>query len=290
MKLGFIVPLHFPERNRLESVLRELDRCLPTVSLVVVDDFDWAAQVGYEWLMDLTRDKELLPFQGNRGPTDAYNRGVLHLANRGCTHVCLLDQDSIPAIDFCSIAIGSIASDPEAIFATMISSGRNLFAPWIGSLFVFSGTIIPTEVFWSFGLFDSSYRVDFADFEYSLRTRGHVRLRRLPGARLDHQLGQPLTRKLCGFTVSGSRYPAARRYEKAANRLRLARQYAAIGISLPARMVVGLLHDLLDIVMFDLPRQVSVLSWFRGIIKGVFSTSIQSHLAVSQTAASLTKE
>ena len=96
--VGAVIVIYFPDQEVLGRLLRAL--AAQVAYMAVVDN--GAKESTRSFLQGLAAEWPSLEifFQGqNVGVAAAHNVGIARMRTRGCTHVLLLDQDSIPAPD-----------------------------------------------------------------------------------------------------------------------------------------------------------------------------------------------
>jgi len=188
----------------------------------------------------------------NAGLSKAQNIGIAQARNLGCTHVLLLDQDSIPGEDMLTrlmqadlqllrtgiavSAIGPVHIDP-------VTGHRSPFARirWTGiqrvgcmdpvqqpmveaDLLISSGLLISLKVLQQVGDMDESFFMDCIDTEWFLRARSEgLRAFGICTATMQHRIGQWSHRFWLGRWRSVPFHEPVRHYYMARNSIRLYR-------------------------------------------------------------------
>ena len=62
-------------------------------AIAVVDNTSWP---GPEAVLTVIGESVYIPMGGNKGVAGAFNAGIDWAKGRGCSHVLLMDQDSLP--------------------------------------------------------------------------------------------------------------------------------------------------------------------------------------------------
>jgi rhamnosyltransferase len=199
-------------------VLQELiQRVRPQVgAIVVVDNTGWQ---GPKTLLAAIGDSAYLPMGNNEGVARAFNAGIEWARERGCSHVLLMDQDSLPCDTMvarlsgaedklleCGVgvaAVGPSYRDPKYRVIRPFSRVEN----WrvrryrceshdkqtlIQSDFLISsGSLLRISVLDALGNFDESLFIDYVDIEWGLRaTSQGFASYGVCAAGLEHSLGE----------------------------------------------------------------------------------------------------
>ena len=106
-----VVVTYDPDRFRLQQLL---DAVLPQVrDVLLIDNGSRTAQL--DWLRALSDPRlRLVELGSNKGIAAAMNVGIARARNAGCTHLLLLDHDSVPASTMVDDLLQAIARVPPA--------------------------------------------------------------------------------------------------------------------------------------------------------------------------------
>jgi len=191
---GVIVTYH-PDLSVLQTLL---DAIQPqTGAVVVIDNGSSGEAVVWLGRQQQAGRLELVLLQDNLGIAAAQNRGIRRAQELGCSHVLLLDQDSIPAADmvvrllaaerYCADrgepvgAVGPRFIDPVTGVETWFHGRgplryRYLKCPLTeagsvvrADLLIASGMLVRCEVFAVVGIMDEALFIDLVDTEWCLR-------------------------------------------------------------------------------------------------------------------------
>lgn len=184
----------------------------------------------------------------NRGIANAQNRGIGLALALHCSHVLLLDQDSIPAADMVrqlltvEHALAADNIEPGAIGPTPVdrrTATRSLFirrqgwfirrcrpgrgTGWIETDFLISsGTLISVKALRDIGLMDDGYFIDHVDTEWCFRAvRRGYRLFGAANALLHHRIGDKVMKIWFLRWREVPRHPPVRSYYICRNTLHM---------------------------------------------------------------------
>jgi rhamnosyltransferase len=213
-----VVVTYNPDRTRLQQLLEAV---VPQVgALVIVDNGSRADQL--HWLRELgAAGLELVELGTNKGIAAAINIGIGRARSQDCTHVLLLDHDSVPA--------QSMVDDLLKAMAAVQSGGREVAAmgprylderqdnppPFIRvrglqiercacptpetvvevDYLISSGSLIPLATLDAVGGMAEELFIDYVDIEWGLRAgRLGFQSYGVCAAQMAHDLGEaPLT-------------------------------------------------------------------------------------------------
>ena len=171
----------------------------------------------------------------NLGLGAAYNQAARWAAERGASHLLLLDQDSLPQANMIhkllkiftkmtnAAAAGPLWQDSRTgrngFFVQLSGRGRQKRIPAPDEIvpvdfLISSGSLIPLAALADIGPFDERLFIDHVDTDWSLRARAKgYRMYGVAGARIDQQFGeQTLTPKVAGLKGRLALYPPQRNY------------------------------------------------------------------------------
>lgn len=192
-----VIVTYDPELQILEESIKSI--CSQTDRLIIVDN---GSKPNITTWLDSKHQIygfELICCQENLGIGKGFNIGIEWSIQNNCTHVLLLDQDSIPAPDMVSNLIHSyIYLDQRKILLAAIgpayinkSTGdgsyfvqfgflglKRIFCPQYGShtlipvdFLISSGSLIPKEAILKIGKMDEALFIDHVDTDWFMRAR-----------------------------------------------------------------------------------------------------------------------
>jgi len=215
--VGAVIVIYFPEQEILSRLLRAL--AAQVAYMAVVDNGAMESTRSFlQGLAAKSPSLEIISQRQNVGVATAHNIGIARMRTRGCTHVLLLDQDSIPAPDMVEkllqaclklesegkrvAAVGPGYQDPR--------TGHTSFFVrfgWLGFKHIYgdqldkspipvdflisSGSLIPIATLDQVGGMDDQLFTDHVDTEWFLRAASlGYRAYGLGEARMEHSLGK----------------------------------------------------------------------------------------------------
>jgi rhamnosyltransferase len=209
-----IIVTYQPDLPMLQKLIQ---RMRPQVgAIVVVDNTCWR---GPATILPAIGDCAYLPMGSNKGVARAFNAGVEWAREQGCSHVLLMDQDSLPGDtmiqclsaaedrlleDGCKVAaVGPSYSDPKYRVMRPFSRAETWRVrryhceggdnkTFIPSDFVISsGSLLRISVLDAVGHFDESFFIDYVDIEWGLRANSlGFHSYGVCGAALEHSLAE----------------------------------------------------------------------------------------------------
>ncbi|MDK3021825.1 glycosyltransferase family 2 protein [Cupriavidus taiwanensis] len=231
-------------RRLLQATLRQVE------TVVVVDNGSVRVDVA---AMCCSEDAgagrvRYVPLGTNLGIAAAQNRGIEAARAAGAEYVLLLDHDSVPADNMVAAlrqadrqlrdagvevgAVGAVAHDRRTGTTSKVVRmvrGRvqrlasQTSEPYIEADFLIaSGTMIAISVLERYGMMDEGYFIDHVDTEWCLRVKARgMRLFAIPGARLEHALGDHVVRVWLGRWREVPVHSPARDYYMFRNTVRM---------------------------------------------------------------------
>ena len=223
---------------------------------------------------------QLIELPENIGVGAAHNIGIRTAKKSGCSHVLLLDHDSVPdevMVDHLLdglrstektnrvAAVGPLYRDPrtgrEGRFIrhqkSVSDAPEGLTAV---DFLITSGSLIPLAVFDDIGLFDEGLFVDYVDTEWCLRAiASGYRLFGVQSATMFHTIGDDISHT-CGFAIPA--YSPRRLYYQARNPF-------LIGNVLRVRTLLRILRLCLYYGLLQGPRVANLRMLWRGLRDGL---------------------
>ncbi|WP_418606719.1 glycosyltransferase family 2 protein [Georgenia sp. SUBG003] len=237
---------HEPDLALTQPLLRELVR--QCAGVVVVDNA--SSDSSTLSAACAATGAELLRLGTNTGIAHAQNVGIARAREQGADAVLLSDQDSLPAADMVEAllaglrraqglgervgAVGPVSSDTRSATEQMVYVARR-WGPRRArpdeardglvraAFLIASGCLITAEALDAVGPMNDAWFIDHIDLEWGLRaTRAGFSLYAVTDARLDHELGDRLT-KLPGRAQEVHVHSPVRTYFLARNTVLLVR-------------------------------------------------------------------
>jgi rhamnosyltransferase len=204
----------------------------------------------------------------NAGVGHALNLGVKRARELGCAWLLTMDQDSVADGGMIAAYRAALEQNPRWACLTprIADHGRDEAATaGVVAYAITSGNLVRVDLFDRVGSYDEGFFIDCIDFDFCLRLRrAGCSVHRVPGAVMQHQLGEPVgvpdfVRKIYAL------HPPARRYYATRNYLYLAERHV---LCFPWFIVkLGLLQLLLLVLVGFLdPRP---LESYRAIGRGI---------------------
>lgn len=210
-----IVVLYHPDLALLERLIKSALRQVEKMYLI--DNTPKQPASIATFLNQFAGSITYTPLGDNTGIAHAQNVGIREAILHGCTHILLLDQDSVPSADMVNhlmnaeaelvqsgakvAAVGPLISDattsnpPHAIRFRNLQIRKVPIDPSSSSvvesdcLFA-SGSLIRTDVIHNVGYMLEELFIDAVDTEWCLRARfGGYKCYIIPSAAMDHSLG-----------------------------------------------------------------------------------------------------
>ena len=243
-------------RSQVEHI-HIVDNGSDAESLGVLEQLEWEPRITVERLGE------------NRGVGYALNRGIERARQMGSAWLLTMDQDSVVDGSLIETYGAAIEQDPERVcLAPRITtnSRRKNAADGVISYAITSGNLVKVSLFDQVGGYDEDFFIDGIDFDFCLRLRGAgYAVHRVPGARMQHQLGDAVDLPKA-VRKHYARHAPVRRYYMYRNFLYLVERYF---FQFPGFLgKLGLSHLLLLslIGFFD----ASPLASYRAIARGVW--------------------
>ena len=287
-----VIVTYRPDMSALEA---QLARLRPQVSAIVLLDnaSDEATRTALDELASRF-SATLLVNPRNLGVAAALNQGIDRARSQGATHVLLMDQDSLPAIDMVATlhaalarlavhgpvaAVGPVAEDLRngdlAPFVRIgfplnrkipASAGQDVRCDFL----ITSGSLLPMAALDAVGGMDEGLFIDNVDLEWSFRAAGagHA-LHGVGDARMGHRIGEGVRRLPFGASFVHS---PVRLYYMMRNRVLLYRRAETPGLWI-AQDVPRALLKLLRFSLLVPPRGANTRAMLAGLRDGLLGRS-----------------
>ena len=215
--VGAVIVIYFPEQEVLDRLLRAL--AAQVAYIAVVDN--GAMESTRTFLRGLAAEApslEILYQRQNVGLAAAHNIGIARMRTKGCSHILLLDQDSISAPDMVKkllqaclqlqakskrvAAVGPGYQDPRTGHASFfVRFGwlrfKRIYCDHLDNtsipvdFLISSGSLIPIATLDHVGGMDERLFIDHVDTEWFLRAASlGYRAYGIGEARMEHSLGK----------------------------------------------------------------------------------------------------
>lgn len=258
-----------------DRVFREvLNRCRELCENIVIVD-NGSKNIS-EWNYLLTTRETIIINKQNLGIAEALNEGIQSALKLNIEWILTLDQDSIPCRDIFQLyseilkketgkinKIGLIgASYTDSKIKTEISYKRSL-------TLITSGLLHNISIFEDTGFYNSSYFIDYVDFEFSLRcnVKGYITYR-IERKVLNHSLGNPKKKKFLIWNLQSTNHSAFRRYYMVRNTIWTSRLYWRY---YPRIILIKNFHMLKSIILMmlvDDHKITKIRRIFKGFVDG----------------------
>lgn len=285
-----IIVTYQPDGAALQTLLARLQ---PQVATVLV--LDNASTVP---LPPLPAQVQYTALPDNLGLAHAQNLGIAQARQQGCSHVLLLDQDSLPAPDMVAQLLAALirlenAGLPVAAVGPAYEDARTgelrpfVRFRWHGvwheppkpgqclmtDLLIASGSLIPLERLQQVGLMEAGLFIDNIDLEWGFRAQQQgLQLYGVSDARMVQRIGETVSRFWLGRMRTLYRHAPVRQYYQTRNRLRLYRR-AYVPRAWVVQDILRLGFKLMAFSFFIQPRLLHMQMFYRGIRDGVTDRS-----------------
>ncbi|HTK55242.1 MAG TPA: glycosyltransferase [Gemmatimonadales bacterium] len=215
--------------NGATTLRQTVTALLPQVGGVcIVDNGSEAATA--ELLGELERlpDVSVVRLAQNQGIAHALNVGARRARETGRPWLLTMDQDSIADAGMVAAFQAALAQDPGMVSLAPVVAGAGP-APGapveVVGYAITSGNLVKLSVVEEVGGYEESFFIDSVDFDFCLRVRrAGYRIHRVPGATMQHRLGEgrAVPRLLARFY---SEHSPRRRYYISRNILYMAQRH-----------------------------------------------------------------
>ncbi|MQA92158.1 MAG: glycosyltransferase [Gemmatimonas sp.] len=222
----------------------------------------------------------------NLGIAAALNVGLREATAGGWRWLATFDQDSTPSNGFIAALLRaremfqapSRAAVVAPIYIDAATGELTSFRrPGSGSGEVAiiestltSGSLVDVEICGQLGGFRSDLFIDYVDFEFCFRAAdAGFFVIEAAEARLYHNLGRTVRRRLLGRSVHVTNHSADRRYYIARNRLTLYRKYGRARPGWVGRDVSHFWREMVKILLFEEDRGRKMTATIEGVWDGV---------------------
>lgn len=281
-KIAAIITIYQPPQ-RLETLI---ERVAPQVAeVIVVDNGENEAVSGCHWLKN-----------PENGLAKAQNKGIAKAHELGCTHILLLDDDSLPAADMVArllsglkkarkeggreVAIAGPYIEEEALGQPpkyIRPKGKYNFTrvsfdettPILRDLFYVaaSGSLMPIDIFDHIGNLKEEFFIYFIDTEFCLRARKHgFDIIAVRDAKISHRFGQRSNHEFLGHKFSTTNHPPQAREYMFRNRKKLWIKYFESDAGYVWFDILRAQSEVLRIILFEKNKTEKLAAIMRGFL------------------------
>lgn len=263
-----VVILYNPEYEVIENIRCTADQA---DTLFVIDN---SPSINVD-LVERIKNIEKVRYIGNGknlGLAKALNMGAAKAIEQGSAYLLTMDQDSRPAPDMVARMLACLAvyEQAEVGIVSPCHVIRNMPRPERTGcrevlVAMTSGNLLNLEVYKKVGPFEEELFVDYIDHEYCLRLhRQGFKVIEAPAARLEHGLGDIVTRDFRIKRFSVTNHSPFRRYFMTRNRFYVMRKYKTEFREYYRQQLRAFLDELAGILFFEKQK----LQKFRMVLKG----------------------
>jgi rhamnosyltransferase len=215
--------------------------------------------------------------QSNKGIGFALNKGVLQAKVLRYSWILTMDQDSVANDDMVEELLASAERQKKmcAVSPMIFENNNNAgIKDEIIQYAITSGNLVPTKVFDMVGHYNEDYFIDSVDFEFCLRIKNaNLLLVQSKKARLVHELGNLIKKRILWLNVNYIEHTPVRRYYIYRNHLYLSQKYLFKNPQFVIKKSAYLLFYTLNIVMLDDKRienikmiALGISDYFKGVV------------------------
>lgn len=270
VKIAGVVVLFHPGPEVVECIRSYVD----TVDVLFVMDNSRPPRP--ETIDTLKREHiRYVPAEKNEGIATALNRSARLALEYGCTHLFMMDQDSVAGpglVEGFREYLDRHQHQDVGILAPF-SVFRNYGRP-VGpeaeeeiEQAITGGTLLDLSVYRSVGPFKDSFFIDAVDFEYSLRLRSRgFRLMQINSLRLHQALGHLEERRILFRRVAVYHHEPVRVYYRVRNSLAVSRMYCSVFPWWCIREALITVNALIKILLFERQKREKLKMAWRGLV------------------------
>ena len=199
----------------------------------------------------------------------ALNYAWRYAKNNGFNHLLTMDQDSCFENFSFYLKQTILNKDaPEGIYTPLIEK-KNVTEDYVEvERPITSGMLIPVALIDRIGGWDEEFKIDAVDDVFCLRAHSlGIKTLAVKGIVMQHRLGEPVTRMLCGHTIVLRNYTPNRLYEIYRNNILLIRQYPQF--TYIRKDFKGWLKYIVWILLFEGNKARKFVSILRGCYAGI---------------------
>lgn len=230
------------------NIGEELSKCFYSIlnqvnKIVIVDNGSDKKTIEYLNKLDKKYDIEVIYNLENLGIATALNQGIKYAKSQEYEWILTMDNDSEATKNMVDVMLKTYATvkdkDIVSIFPKYIEKGinantENIVSEYDGEYSIIgseitSGNLIKLAVFDEIGLFDEKLFIDRVDHEICFRlTKYKKKMIKVEGAKLLHQLGRTVEKKIVFKKIEATNHSPVRRYYITRNRMYLWDKYSDI--------------------------------------------------------------
>ncbi|WP_369769580.1 glycosyltransferase family 2 protein [Flavobacterium sp. WC2416] len=263
-----VVVLYNPDENLIKNISSYID-CIEKV--YVIDNSDSSNASLFREVV--FKDKiEYVFNNGNLGIAKALNIGCELAVQQGMEWSLTMDQDSnfINLNDAIISQIYKTANSTIGLYYPSYIIEGEMYDKYIKEnnepiVVMTSGNILNLKVYEEVGGFEDQLFIDYVDIDYCLKLKKQgYKIANLPGANLNHELGQSEYKSFFYFNGIVTNHSSLRRYYITRNRLYVRKKYRYISSVFYKTEAKVFINDLLKIILFENDK----VAKFKSIIQG----------------------
>jgi rhamnosyltransferase len=257
--------------NPNESIITNISSYIDTVRCVyIIDNSDSSNEAIFSDVAFQNKVKYIFN-NGNKGIATALNIGCQLAIEHGMQWALTMDQDS-NFLNFNEKIISFVLNGDVKValyYPNYIIEGQ-VYDKYIKEnnepiVVMTSGNLIDLKVYTELGGFEDQLFIDYVDIDYCLKLKKQgYKIANLPGANLNHELGQSEHKTFFSFKGIVTNHSSLRRYYITRNRLYVRKKYRSISKVFYKTETKVFINDLLKIILFEKDK----VAKFKSIIKG----------------------
>jgi len=223
----------------------------------------------------------LLQNKQNEGIAKALNQGIRLAGEMGFDWVITFDQDTKPFNNIIATIseVYTLYPDKQKIGA-IGANFSNANSGWHCHIkdqkkycerdyLITSGCLLSMNAFYEIGGFREDFFIDNVDLEYSLRLKRYGKISLITKkSGMNHQVGNPKTKRFFGFNMVSSNHNSHRRYFMARNHIILSKEYLFKNPYFITKTNFFFILSLFQILLLENNRKTKILASLKGIING----------------------
>jgi len=214
----------------------------------------------------------------NRGIATALNQGIKAAISKKFDYIATFDQDSSPQQGMVENLVTFLEKNGgDNCIATpqihdKLETNITTATPQLIDLAITSGMVFPSKIPKKYGLMVEKLFIDYVDIEYSLRLRkGGAQLWLVPGAMLQHSLGNLSELVIFGKHYYPTNHSAFRRYFITRNRIFVWFTYIKFFPKYVLKDIKSSIIEAVLIVLIEQDKIKKVFAMLRGFKDALFN-------------------
>lgn len=258
--------------NLVETIFNQVNL------VIIVDNFsDNSSSVFIDLIKEKYPEIKLIKNDNNFGIAKALNQGFEEAKKSNIDHVLTFDQDSTPFDNIVSIIkevynsydnkaeIGAIGVGYVPNYTERFTEINKNQLYYEKDYLITSGCMLSVDTFCKIGGFREDFFIDNVDIEYSLRLKKNGKKSLITTkSGMIHKAGDPLRKKILGFTVTSSNHSSFRRYFMSRNHVIVTRDYFLINPYFILKLNFFYILAIIQIIMVEKDIRSKLKSSYRG--------------------------